>query len=65
MSNTVTRIFKYDQHTIPDPGSQWTIDQVREHLSSVFPELAHATHSTQTVDEKQVITFRKQATQKG
>lgn len=60
------RVFKYADHVIPDPGQQYSIDQVRQSLVSYFPELAKATHSTKKLDDGRVeITFQKQTTTKG
>ncbi len=59
------RVFKYGDHTIPDPGSQYTIKQVRQSLVAYFPELAKATHTTKKVGGRTEITFQKQTTTKG
>ena len=62
----MTRIFKYADHTIPDPGSQYSIEQVLQSLITYFPELARATHSTKKLDGGRVeVTFQKQTTTKG
>lgn len=62
----MTRVFKYADHTIEDPGSQYTIEQVRQSLVAYFPELAKATHKTKKLPDGQVeITFQKQTTTKG
>ena len=63
---TKTRIFKYADHTIPDPGSQYTIEQVRQSLVAYFPELARATHTTKKLsDGRREVKFQKQTTTKG
>ena len=60
------RIFKYGDHTIPDPGSQYSIKQVLQSLITYFPELAKATHSTKKLDDGRLeVTYQKQTTTKG
>ena len=60
------RVFKYGDHVIPDPGAQYSIDQVRQSLITYFPELAKATHSTKTLNNGQLeVTYQKQTTTKG
>ncbi len=62
----MARIFKYGDHTIPDPGPQYSIKQVLQSLINYFPELAKATHSTKKLDDGRVeVTFQKQTTTKG
>ncbi len=63
---TQVRVFKYADHTIPDPGAQHTIKQVRQSLVAYFPELAKATYSTKKLSDGRVeVTFQKQTTTKG
>ncbi len=60
------RIFKYAQHTLPDPSSQFSIEDVRRHLAAYLPELAQATHTENALPDGTVeITFHKQVTTKG
>ncbi|MGB0383656.1 MAG: PRTRC system protein C [Ardenticatenaceae bacterium] len=62
----MTRFFKYGDHTIPDPGPQYSIKQVLQSLITYFPELAKATHSTKKLGDGRVeVTFQKQTTTKG
>ena len=61
-----TRIFKYDGKTFPDPGSDYTIDQVLNHLRTFFPELGNAkTEEKPLPDGTLEVTFSKQITRKG
>ncbi|MCI0580183.1 MAG: PRTRC system protein C [Chloroflexi bacterium] len=59
------RVFKYGGQTFPDPGEEYTAQQVLNHLKTFFPELGHA-----TIEEKNLadgtleITFNKQVTRK-
>lgn len=59
------RVFRYGQHEIPDPGPEYSPEQVRSHLTTYFPELAQAKTDEQTLADGTVeITFRKQVTTK-
>ena len=65
-SNPQTRTFKYDGKTFPDPGSEYTITQVLNHLRTYFPELGNAkTEETTLPDGTLEVTFSKQITRKG
>lgn len=59
------RVFRYDHHTIPDPGIALSIEDVRKALVLYFPDLVQATTTTATEGDTQVITFTKQTTHKG
>lgn len=60
------RIFKYGDKTFPDPGSEYSIEQVLTHLKTFFPELGHAkTEEKQLENGVLEITFSKQITRKG
>ena len=62
----VERVFRYGDHTLPDPGAKFSIDRVRQALVGAFPELANATHSTKTMkDGRLQVTFEKQTTTNG
>ncbi len=62
----MARIFKYGDHTIPDPGPQYSIKQVLQSLINYFPELAKATHSTKKLDDGRCeVTFHVTSTTKG
>lgn len=62
----IQRIFRYGDHTIADPGPEYTAEQVRAHLVTYFPELAKATTQENTLPDGTVeITFHKQVTTKG
>jgi PRTRC genetic system protein C len=59
------RVFRYGQHEIPDPGPEYSPEQVCSHLTTYFPELAQAKTDEQTLADGTVeITFRKQVTTK-
>ncbi|MCI0399013.1 MAG: hypothetical protein L0332_13545 [Chloroflexi bacterium] len=69
--NTLTtaptrRVFRYGDHQIPDPGPQYTPEQVRQSLACYLPELANATTEEKNLPDGTVeIAFRKQVTTKG
>ena len=60
------RVFKYGEKTFPDPGAEYTVEQVLQHLRTYFPELGHAkTEEKSLADGTLEITFSKQVTRKG
>jgi PRTRC genetic system protein C len=61
-----SRTFRYAEHTFPEPGAEFTIQQVQAHLAGIFPEIAHATvEENEQKDGTFEITFRKQVARKG
>ena len=65
-TSPVARVFKYGQQTFPDPGAEYSTDQVLNHLRAFFPELGHARVDKKTLaDGTLEITFSKQVTRKG
>lgn len=70
MTNTTTtptrRVFRYGDHTFDDPGAEYTVEQIRHHLGTYFPELAHAeTEEKERPDGTLEVTFRKRVARKG
>ena len=64
--NPVRRTFRYGDKTFPDPGAQYSPEQVLNHLKGFFPELGHAKTEEKTLaDGTLEITFSKQVTHKG
>ena len=60
------RIFRYGDKTFPDPGAEYSVDNVLHHMCAFFPELGHAKTEEKTLaDGTQEITFSKQVTRKG
>ena len=60
------RIFKYLDFTFPEPGAEFTAEQVRQHLAGIYPEIAYAsTEEKELPDGTVEITFRKQIARKG
>ena len=62
----VRRVFRYGDKVFQDPGAEHTIEQIRQHLCSYFPELGHAKTEEKTLEDGTLeITFSKQVTRKG
>lgn len=59
------RVFRYETHTIPDPGTELSVEDVRRALVPYFPDLMHATTTNAVEGDTLVVTFTKQTTRKG
>lgn len=59
------RIFVYDGREFPDPDSSMSPEEVRQHMTSFFPELANAETITSKRDNTDIIEFRKRVGTKG
>lgn len=59
------RIFSYENQDLPDPDPNMNIDQVRQHYSTFFPELANAESKQTKRGEDNLITFTKRVGTKG
>lgn len=59
------RVFRYETHTIPDPGAHLSVEDVRRALVPYFPDLMHATTTSVVEGDTLVVTFTKQTTRKG
>jgi PRTRC genetic system protein C len=60
------RIFRYGDKTFPDPGSEYSPEQVLNHLKTYLPELGHAKTEEKLLEDGTLeITFSKQVTRKG
>lgn len=65
-STNIRRVFKYGDKTFPDPGAEYSVEQVLQHLRTYFPELGHAKTEEKVLDDGTMeITFSKQVTRKG
>ncbi|MCA9977737.1 MAG: hypothetical protein KC413_18385 [Anaerolineales bacterium] len=63
---TARRLFQVGDKTFPDPGVEYSVDNVLRHLQTFLPELAHARTEEQALaDGTRLITFTKQVTRKG
>ena len=64
--NPIRRVFRYGDKTFPDPGAEYSVEQVLQHLRTYFPELGHAKTEEKTLDDGTLeIAFSKQVTRKG
>lgn len=64
--NRARRVFVYDGHTFDDPGAEYSVEQVQNHLVAYFPAMAHAAVEEKALpDGTREITFRKQVARKG
>lgn len=66
-SSTITRrVFKYSGQTYEDPGPEYTVEEVKKHLATIFPEVSQAeTEEKKLEDGTTEITFIKRAGTKG
>lgn len=63
---TKPRKIQYDGHEFPDPGPQFTNEQIKTHLTTVYPELANARIVVKdNKDGAQEVLFEKVAGTKG
>lgn len=61
----MSRIFLYDGREFPDPDSNMTVDEVRVHLTSFFPELANSETKEAKRGEDTLYQFEKRVGTKG
>jgi len=68
----MTRVFVYDGREFPDPDPNLKVDEVRQHMSTYFPELANADtkeskRPSKTVEgeTETIIEFKKRVGTKG
>lgn len=61
-----TREFKYNGVALQDPGSQYTLEQVREFYATLYPEIVNAAiEGPEVVGSKTVYEFRRAVGTKG
>jgi len=61
----MARVFVYDGREFPDPDPSMSIDEVRQSMTSFFPELANAETKQSKRDEDDIIEFQKRVGTKG
>jgi len=61
----VVRVFVYDGREFPDPDPNMSIDEVRQSMTSFFPELANAETKQSKRGEDDIIEFQKRVGTKG
>lgn len=60
------RVFKYGDQVYDDPGAEYSNEEVRKQLTSLFPELARAEIKTRDLDDgREEVSFVKRAGIKG
>jgi PRTRC genetic system protein C len=60
------RVFRYGDKSFPDPGSEYTPEQILAQIKTYFPELGHAKTEEKLLEDGTLeITFSKQVTRKG
>lgn len=63
---TLIRTFNYSGVELPDPGTQFSADQVRSFYAPVYPELNNAqVHGPEPRGRKLVYTFKRNVETKG
>lgn len=66
MTEQKKRIFKYQGQTYDDPGPEYTVEEVKKHLATIFPEVSQAEIQKKELDDGTLeITFVKRAGTKG
>ena len=61
----MARIFVYDGREFPDPDPAMSVDDVKNSMTSFFPELANAETKTSKRGEDDIIEFRRRVGTKG
>ena len=59
------RVFVYDGREFPDPDPNMSIDEVRQSMTSFFPELANAETKQSKRGEDDIVEFQKRVGTKG
>ncbi len=59
------RVFVYDGREFPDPDPKMSVDEVRQSMTSFFPELANAESKPSKRGDDEIIEFRKRVGTKG
>lgn len=61
----MARVFIYDNREFPDPDPKMSTEEVRQSMSSFFPELANADTQLSKRGEDDVINFKRRVGTKG
>ncbi len=59
------RVFVYDGREFPDPDAAMSVEEVRQSMTSFFPELANAETKESKRGEEDIIEFTKRVGTKG
>jgi PRTRC genetic system protein C len=60
-----TRVFVYDGREFPDPDPNMSVDEVRQSMTSFFPELANADTKQSKRGDDDIVEFQKRVGTKG
>jgi len=61
----MARVFVYDGREFPDPDPSMSVEEVRQSMTSFFPELANADTKQSKRDDDDIIEFQKRVGTKG
>lgn len=61
----ITRVFKYNGKTLPDPNPSLSVEAVRSVYANQYQELASAEIISELKENRQIITFQKVLGHKG
>ncbi len=59
------RVFVYDGREFPDPDPKMSTEEVRQSMTSFFPELANAESKQSKRGEDDIIEFKRRVGTKG
>lgn len=61
----MARVFVYDGREFPDPDPNMSVEEVRQSMTSFFPELANADTKQSKRGDDDIIEFQKRVGTKG
>ncbi len=61
----MARIFVYDSREFPDPDPKLSVDEVRQSMSSFFPELSNAEVKESKRGEDTIVELKRRVGTKG
>ncbi|MBA7470294.1 hypothetical protein ES707_05577 [subsurface metagenome] len=61
----MARVFVYDGRDFPDPDPNMSVEEVRQSMTSFFPELANADTKQSKRGDDDIVEFQKRVGTKG
>ncbi len=61
----MVRVFVYDGREFPDPDPSMSVEEVRQSMTSFFPELANADTKQSKRGDDDIVEFQKRVGVKG
>jgi len=61
----MARVFVYDGREFPDPDPNMSVEEVRQSMTSFFPELANADTKQSKRGDDDIVEFQKRVGTKG